>query len=228
MRRRAYVEASLPFDEAVAVAAQWAGNGATIHVPDTASVEENAWLQDLDLPITCASRRSRFYCRACGDVIAPFLTLPEVLEVERGEGVDSIVVVQAHGPQPYVYDLPSHAPWITAYAAEHLGGEVITSTREAAPPLKAAVKGLTGIAVTNQGLLDKRERSAAVQTLTYLRDRGVQLEPDGLMVEALRNGWGGTGPEELHRIAWDLRRGKKLQYQNRITTNRLQEWYETR
>ena len=58
---------------------------------------------------------------------------------------------------------------------------------------KRTVPGLSDMAVLNQGLIDRRERWAAVQALTFLRGRGVKLEPDGLMVEALRNGWGSTG-----------------------------------
>lgn len=33
-------------------------------------------------------------------------------------------------------------------------------------------------------------------------------------MEALRNRWGGEGPEALHQIAVDLRGGKKLRFQN--------------
>lgn len=99
---------------------------------------------------------------------------------------------------------------------------------EASAPLKAAVNGLSGIAVVNQGLLDNRERSGAVQTLTYLRDHGVTLEPDGLMVEAMRNGWGGTGPEDLRKIAVDLNDGKALRFTKRITPERLEQWVQTK
>ena len=86
------------------------------------------------------------------------------------------------------------------------------------------MEGLSGLAVSNQGLVDRRERSEVVQTLTYLRDHGVALEPDGLMVEALRNAWGGTGPEELRKIAIDLNKGKALHFSRRIRPERLEEW----
>src|ERR1700740_1295329 len=77
---------------------------------------------------------------------------------------------------------------------------------------KRTVPGLSDMAVLNQGLIDRRERWAAVQALTFLRGRGVKLEPDGLMVEALRNGWGSTGPEDLRQTAIDLNKGEKLQF----------------
>lgn len=138
-----------------------------------------------------------------------------MLQVERSAGVDGIIAVRAHSPVRYAESVPSHAPWITAFDVEHLGGEEIARIPEASAPLKAAVDGLSGIAVVNQGLRDNRERSGAVQTLTYLRDHGVTLEPDGLMVEAMRNGWGGTGPEDLRTIAVELNAGKALRFRAR-------------
>ncbi len=63
-----------------------------------------------------------------------------------------------------------------------------------------------------------------MQALTYLLDHGVKLEPDGLMVEALRNEWGGQGPEQLHDIAVQLAKGKNLKFDKRIRPERLEEW----
>jgi hypothetical protein len=117
-----------------------------------------------------------------------------------------------------------HAPWVTAFSAECLGGNAIEPTPEASAPVKAAVEGLSDLAVCNQGLVDSRERSAVEQTLSFLRARGISLEPDGLMVEALRNDWGGTGPEDLRQIGVDLNRGKQLRFQKRISQERLEEW----
>jgi hypothetical protein len=222
MRRRAYVDSHVPFEAALQAALEWAGDTATLHVPDTRSVEEND-LEDPGLPITCVSRKSRFYGRPEGTVIGAFLNVGEVLEVERHD-VDGIVVMQARGPTRYAPSVPSHAPWITAFAVEPLTEREIAPTPEASAPLKAAVKGLYGMAIRNQGLIDKRERSEVVQTLTYLRDHGVRLQPDGLMVEALRNGWGGQGPEQLHAIAVDLAKGKSLRFDRRIRPERLEEW----
>lgn len=93
---------------------------------------------------------------------------------------------------------------------------------------RATVEGLSDMAVLNQGLIDRRERSAAVQALAYLRAHGVPLDPDGLMVEALRNGWGSTGPEDLRQIAIDLNKGKKLQFTTRTRPERLEEWAHAR
>lgn len=221
--RRAYVDSRVPFEDALAAAVVWAGESATLHVPDTRSVEEND-LEELGIPITCASRKSRFYERPEGTVIGVFLNLGEVLEVERRQGIEGIVVMQAHGPVGYAPTVPSHAPWITAFGAESLTEQHVPPTPEASGPLKAAVRGLYSIAIRNQGLIDRRERSEVVQALTYLRDRGVKLEPDGLLVEALRNGWGGQGPEELRAIAVDLANGKHLKFDKRLRPERIEEW----
>ncbi|MHA4855059.1 hypothetical protein L1080_036980 [Rhodococcus sp. MSC1_016] len=226
--RRAYIEAHVPLRRAVQTALDWAAGNATIHVPDSSSVRDNEWIEGLGIPITSSSSKSRLHGPPRGIVIGFCLNLSEVLEVERSAGVGGIVVVQAHGPVRYAESAPSHAPWITAFDVEHLGGEEIARIPEASAPLKAAVNGLSGIAVVNQGLLDNRERSGAVQTLTYLRDHGVTLEPDGLMVEAMRNGWGGTGPEDLRKIAVDLNAGKALRFTKRITPERLEQWVQTK
>ena len=62
-----------------------------------------------------------------------------------------------------------------------------------------------------------------------MRSRGFELDPDALMVEALRNEWGGTGPEELRQIALDLNKGKQLQFdKRRLRPERLDEWAATK
>jgi len=231
--RRAYIAANEPFDRALAHALKWAGETATIHAPDTASIEEND-LDDLGVPVISASRKSRFHGRPHGTVIGAFLNLDEVLEVERNghvrgpltATVDGLIVVGAHGPQPYAETGPHHSAWITAFDVEHLGGEPVAPVALAPPPLRAAIRDLTGIAVRNHGLLDKqRERSEAVHALVHLRDAGFPLDPDALMVEALRNQWGGTGPEDLRQIVIDLNKGTKLQYnKRRLGADRLQRW----
>jgi hypothetical protein len=221
--RRAYVESHEPFPRALKLALQWAGDGATIHAPDTGSVEENH-LDQLGIPVTSASPRSRFYGPPQGIVVGTFLNLTEVLEVERRGGVDGLVVVHAHGPSRFP-GVAHHGPWVTAFDVEHLGGREIEPTPAAPPALRAAVRGLTGIAVRNQGLLDKRERSEVIHALTFLRDRGFQLDPDALMVEALRNEWGGKGAEELRQIALDVNKGKQLRFDGgRLRLERLEEW----
>ncbi len=80
------------------------------------------------------------------------------------------------------------------------------------------------VAVLNQGLIDSRERSAAVHALTYLRDHGHRLDPDQLATEALRREWPRQSPLELARIARDLNAGKKLRFQQRLRPEVLAEW----
>ncbi len=221
--RRAYVESHEPFTEALRLALRWAGDTATIHAPDTGSIKENR-LDQLGVPLTCASPRSKFHGRPQGTVVGTFLNLKEVLEVERASGVDGLVVVQAHGPSRFP-GVSHHGPWVTAFGAEHLGGQEIAAIAAAEPALRAAIRGLTGLAVGNQGLLDNRERSEVIHALTFLRSRGFALDPDSLMVEALRNEWGGTGAEDLRQIAIDLNKGKQLRFdKGRLRPERLEEW----
>lgn len=234
--RRAYIAADEPFDRALARALKWAGETATIHAPTTASIEENN-LDDYGVPVTSASRRSGFYDHPRGTVICTFLDLGLVLDVERHghrrgtlpATIDGLIVVDAYGPQPYTPHGQHHSPWITAFDVEHLAGEPLAPVAPAPAPLRAALRDLTTNAVRNQGLLDKqRERSEAVHALTYLRSAGVPLDPDALMVEALRNEWGGTGPEDLRAIAVDLNNRKNLQYnKRRLGADRLQRWAAT-
>jgi hypothetical protein len=80
--RRAYIAADEPFDRAVARALQWAGDTATIHAPDTASVEEDD-LEDFGVPITSPSSKSRFHGYPRGTVICAFLDISQILDVER-------------------------------------------------------------------------------------------------------------------------------------------------
>ena len=82
----------------------------------------------------------------------------EVLEVERDESVDGTALVPAHGRLPRVPSGSGDAPWITAFDAQCLGGDKIERIPEASAPLRATVKGLSDMAVLNQGLIDRRER----------------------------------------------------------------------
>ncbi|MDO3401365.1 hypothetical protein QWI29_15105 [Mycolicibacterium neoaurum] len=222
--RRAYVEGHVPFVDGFHLALRWAGEDAAIRVGDTATVESNKWLEQLGIPITSASSRSRFHGVARGTVIGTFLNLSEVLELERGDNVNGIVVVPAHGRHKLLPTMSGHAPWITAFDVECLGGDAIAPLADASPPIKAAVKGLTGLAVSNQGLVDNRERSAVVQVLSYFRSRGVEIDPDALMVEALRNQWGDRGAEDLREIAIEVNKGKKLRFDKRVSPQALREW----
>lgn len=223
--RRAYVEAEIPPHQATMTALEWAGSNATIHVPDTGSVDVNTWIERLGVPISCSSSKSRFYGVPRGTVIGFMLSPPEVFKVEQARGIDGLVVVGAYRRRTATASTAmSHSPWITAFGVEWLGGEPIAPIPAASAPLRAAVAGLSRPAVGNQGLSDKRERHAAVQALTHLRVHGVALDPDALMVEALRRGWGGDGPAGLRAVAVDLNHGKALQFTDRVTPQGLNDW----
>lgn len=222
--RRAYVEASVPVEEAFELALEWAGEDAAIRVGDTGTVSDNPWLEKLGLPITSGSGRTRFRGSPRGTVIAAFLNLGEVLELERSAQVEGIVVVSASGKLEWLPTVSGHAPWITAFNVECLGGDEILPIQEASEPVKAAVKGLTRTAIPNQGLASSLERAEIVQTLTYYRGLGIEFDPDALMVEALRNRWGATGPEDLREIAIELNKGKNLKFEKRISPQALRKW----
>ena len=156
-----------------------------------------------------------------GVVIALDLPVDEILGIERVTGLDAIVAVRAHGPVANV-QVPDHSPWVTAFDVEHLGGDVITAVADASAAIQAAVRGLTKPQHSDDSL-DTRERHAAVQALTYFRSHGIELEPDSVMVEALRNGWLGSAID-LRQIALDLNAGKNLRYQTRLRPEVLCEW----
>jgi hypothetical protein len=215
--RRSYIESHCKLSTAFTLARRWADGAQTsLLAPSTSAVEATPWLEGSGIPIgTVSNRHSRFRASARGIVIAWCLHLDELLDLEDNVGIDGTVLVRA-GKQ--------HAPWITAHQAEHIGGEAVPAVEEASPAIKATVEGLSMIAVLNQGLSDSRERSAAVQALTYLRNQGHKLDPDQLTTEALRRAWPRQSPLELARIARDLNAGKNLRFQQRLTSEALTRW----
>jgi hypothetical protein len=151
-------------------------------------------------------------------VIAWCLSIEGVLEVEGNDRVAGIVVVRPS---------KSHAPWATAHDVEALGGDPLPRVPEATPAIKALVEGITGMAVLNQGLTDSRERAEAVQALTYFARHGHRLEPQQLVVEALRQRWPGSSPLELGHLARDINSGKRLRSGERIRSDVLARWAST-
>lgn len=83
---------------------------ASIRVGDTGTVENNEWMERLGIPITSASSRFRFHGLPHGTVLGGFLNLSEVLEHERRDYVDGIVVVPAHGKHELLPTMSGHAP----------------------------------------------------------------------------------------------------------------------
>ena len=216
--RRAYIDPHCGLQESFNLARAWAGSEpVSLMAPSTSAVDASPWLQTTRVPIgTVGGRRSKYTGRPQGLIVAWCLHLDEVLEIEHRHDIDGMVLVRA---------LDSHSPWITAHRAEHLGGQVIDAVPESSAAIKAAVAGITWEATRSQGLVDSRERSDAVQTLTYLRNHGHRLAPEQLATEAIRNGWGGQGPMELAEIAKRLNAGKQLRYQKgRINSQRLADW----
>lgn len=219
--RRSYTETHCSLTDSFKLAQRWAGDVPTsLIAPSTSAVEASPWLERTGVQIgTVGNRRSRFNGRPRGTVIAWCLHLDEVLDIEGQNGIDGIVLVRADS---------RHAPWITARHVDRLGGEAVPAVDEASTAIKAAVQGLSMVAVLNQGLIDSRERSAVVQTLTYLRDHGHKLDPGQLSTEALRREWPGQSPLEIGRIAQDLNVGKRLKFQQRIRPEILAEWANAR
>jgi hypothetical protein len=139
----------------------------------------------------------------------------EILDLEQHSELDGLVAVRSY---------ENHAPWITAHEAKLLGGEPVPQVREGSASIKATVAGISQLAVLNQGLVDPRERSMAIQALTYMRSHGHQLIPEQLIVEAIRQEWPGTSPLELADLAKQLNAGKRLRYDQRLSPTALAEW----
>ncbi len=215
--RRGYIEAHCPLRDALTVARRWAGGEhTTLLAPSTSAVEAAPWLERVGISIgTVGNRHSRFTAQPHGVVIGWCLNLKEVLHTERRYDLDGVVLVRAY---------ESHAPWITAHHAQHVGGEVITAVEEASAAIKEMVKGLSMLPVLNQGLIDSRERSAAVQAMTYFHQHGHRLDPRQLVTEALRNGWPGDSPIELAELAQDIKAGKRRRYQQRLRPEVVAQW----
>lgn len=217
--RRAYIGSQVPLDVAYREARRWAETVDCIIAPSTAVIERSPWLERSGVPLGVASNRhTRFTTRPRGLVVAWGLNLDEVLELEHRNRLSGVVAVQA---------APSLQPWATAHKAEPIAGEPLVPVPDATPAIKALVLGITSIAVSNQGLVDKRERSEAIQALTYFFTHGHQLDPTQLALEAIRNDWPGQAPIELAQIAREINAGKQLRYSDRIGSELLAEWANT-
>jgi hypothetical protein len=220
--RRGYISPHVALRESFRLARTWAGSDVKITIigPSTSAIEASPWLASTGLPIgTTGNRHSRYTARAqTGSVISWCLNLDEILNLERDSDIDGIVAVRGY---------ENHPPWITAHGAELLGGEPVPPVREASASIKAMVAGISLQAMLNQGLIVSRDRSTAVQALTYMRDHGHELIAQQLIVEAIRQDWPGTSPLELADLAKQLNAGKRLRYSQRINQATLAEWATT-
>ncbi|SDG04832.1 hypothetical protein SAMN05660662_0142 [Blastococcus aurantiacus] len=217
--RRAYISPHVDLQTSYRLAKAWAGSDSKITIvgSNTSALEASPWLAQTGLPMgTTSNRHSRYTAQArTGILIAWCLDLVEILNIERRSELSGLVVVRGH---------KSHSPWITAHDADLLGGEPVARVPEASPAIKAMVDGISLLPALNQGLIDSRERSMAVQALTYMRSHGHTLFPDQLAVEAIRHGWPGTSPLELADLAKQLNAGKRLRFSERLNTSVLAEW----
>lgn len=213
----AYIHVTVPLSDAFALTLPWLnGRAPTLIAPSTRSIEETPQLERAGIRLgTTGHRHSRFTAKPEGAVIAWCLSLKEILEIESQALVEGIACVQGTA---------EHSPWITARKAVCLGGTPIPQIPEANTAVKNTIGGISGLAIQNQGLVDARERSEVVQALQHLREHGHTLEPQQLIVEALRQGWPGTSPLELAKIAADLNAGRRLQTGVRIRPATLQQW----
>lgn len=220
--RRAYVSPHVDLDDSFRLARTWAGRDSAITIigPGTSAIEASPWLEQSGLPIgTTGNRHSRYTAQArTGLVIAWCLNLDEILELEEHSEISGIIAVRAYR---------DHAPWLTAHGVELLAGEPVPVVPEASTAIKAMVAGISLLPVLNQGLIDSRERSLAVQALTYMRDHGHTLTPNQLAVEAIRNGWPGKSSLELAELAKQLNAGKHLRYGQRLNPAVLAQWAST-
>lgn len=216
---RAYIGSQVPLEDAYRAAARWARTVDCVIAPSTAAIEQSPWLEQAGVPLGVSSNRhTRFTARPHGFVVAWCLNLEEILEVEHRSKPSGVVAVQTP---------PSLRPWVTAHNVERVAGDVLDPVEASTPATKALVSGLTRMAVINQGLIDKRERSEAIEALTYFHRHGHRLDPRQLETEAIRNGWPGQAPIELARIAESINAGKKLRFQQRLSLETLAQWTRT-
>lgn len=217
--RRAYTSFDCDPADSIALARDWSESEGKITVigRSTSDIAATPWLERTGLPLgTTSHRHSRFTARArTGYVVAWFLTMDELLQLERHGDLHGVVLVGARA---------SHAPWIQAHGAEHLGGDPVAPIEEACEQVKTVIKKLSLMAVLNQGLIDSRERSMVVEALTYMRDHEYLFRPNQLTLEAIRNQWHGTSPMELAKIGRALNEGKRLKYESRLGQRKLAEW----
>jgi hypothetical protein len=217
--RRAYIDPHVDLPESFRLARRWTGDPGKVTVvgPSTGAIEASPFLTSSGLPIgITGNRHSRFTASPrTGTVIAWCLHLDEILDLEGHADLDGLVLVRGH---------KSHAPWITAHDVEFLGGEPVAPIPEASAAIKSMVKSISMLPILNQGLVDSRERSTAIQALTFMRDHGHRLVPEQLAVEALRNDWPSTGPLELADLARQLNAGKRLRYQKRLDPAAMARW----
>lgn len=220
--RAAYIDAHVDLLESFRRALAWAGRDSRVTIvgPSSSTIDASPFLKRSGLPIGVTSNKhSRFSARpAAGTVIAWCLYLNEILALQGRADLDGVVVVRA---------LQSHAPWITAHHAEALGEHPVATVGEATPPMKAMVAGISMLPVLNHGLSDSRERSTAVEALTFMHVRGHKLDPQQLIVEAQRQGWPGDSPQQLADLAKRINSGKQLRFQNRLNPDAMAEWDRT-
>ena len=217
--RRSYIDPHVDLPESFRLARRWIGDAGMVTVvgPSTSAIEASPFLTSSGLPIgITGNRHSRFTARPrTGSVIAWRLHLDEIMDLEGHADLDGLVLVRGH---------ESHAPWITAHDVELIGGEPVAPIPEASAAIKSMVTSISMLPILNQGLTDSRERSTAVQALTFMRDRGHRLVPEQLAVEALRNDWPGTSSLELADLAKQLNTGKRLRYQKRLDPAAMARW----
>lgn len=220
--RRAYISPHVDLQASYRLAKAWAGDTSKITIigSGTSALEASPWLVKTGLPMgTSSDRPSRYTAEArTGILIAWCLQLDDILNIERRSELSGVVLVRGH---------KIHSPWITAHDVEFLGGEPVPRVPEASPAIKAMVGGISLAPVLNQGLIDSRERSMAVQALTYMRSHGHALVPIQLAVEAIRHGWPGTSALELADLARQINAGKRLRYRERLNTSVLAAWAST-
>lgn len=214
--KRAYIESHVPLLDSLKPAVRWGEQPFTLIASHTRAIEATPGLDRCGIPVGVTSRRgSKYKARPAGTVIAWCLDLDDVLDLERDRAVTGIVLIRAW---------VQHRPWATAFAVPRLGGEELPPVPEASETIKAMVDGITFLAVPEQGLLDNREKHPAIEALTYMHRHGHRLDPDQLVVEALRNGWPGYGARELADIARKITGGTRMRFTPSLSDTRLAEW----
>lgn len=131
---------------------------------------------------------------------------------------DVLVKVDDRQP-PVIIAVASATERIGEWLANWGPGPLRAETTPAAPPedevgadAAAALKGLTAAVNCGSGLLDPRDKQAAVRTYRDLAARGVPCAPRAARIWAVNNGWTAEGARQLETVGREVHVGMQHRF----------------
>lgn len=126
------------------------------------------------------------------------------------DALDSIPNLSAMLVVPWI--MREVEPWVRTRNAQELGAEK-------AEPLELipnkivveALKSLTATVNVSTGIAHPRDKEAAIQTFTILKDAGEYFNPENVKAWLIRNGkWKATDAQEVAELAQKVLEGRRL------------------